>query len=273
MRIPALQCEKNPTQDAYIFCFYWTLGVMRTMPAEVTPVNLAERSSVFFESAFKDLQIEHDTTCTTRSLGIDFDESHAWDVLLIVPFKFFGCLRYICALLHVFRPVTQLNCLTWCNLGLALASASETFIAGIAILSPEQFQNLSGKAMESSGLHSQCQWPLWHRLTSRSASEIVASKMRCSHCGCNTAQTARQSDAIYGHISSVCPANVLCPIFICNSNRHAIDCTWDSKLRHMHKLKLDDSSQRKIKDGRASQTRHIKRSGVHPMQSTRRVKA
>lgn len=112
MRIPALQCEKNPTQDAYIFCFYWTLGVMRTMPAEVTPVNLAERSSVFFESAFKDLQIEHDTTCTTRLLGIDFDESHAWDVLLIVPFKFFGCLRYICALLHVFRPVTQLNCLT-----------------------------------------------------------------------------------------------------------------------------------------------------------------
>eukprot|EP00930_Biecheleria_cincta_P029963 TRINITY_DN20787_c0_g2_i1.p1 TRINITY_DN20787_c0_g2~~TRINITY_DN20787_c0_g2_i1.p1 ORF type:complete len:766 (-),score=161.80 TRINITY_DN20787_c0_g2_i1:134-2431(-) len=31
------------TTEAYIFCFYWTLGVMRTMPAEVTPVNLAER--------------------------------------------------------------------------------------------------------------------------------------------------------------------------------------------------------------------------------------
>lgn len=29
--------------DAYIFCFYWTLGVMRTMPAEVTPVNKPER--------------------------------------------------------------------------------------------------------------------------------------------------------------------------------------------------------------------------------------
>jgi len=29
--------------DAYIFCFYWTLGVMRTMPSEVTPVNKAER--------------------------------------------------------------------------------------------------------------------------------------------------------------------------------------------------------------------------------------
>lgn len=28
---------------AYTFCCYWTLGVMRTMPAEVTPVNLLER--------------------------------------------------------------------------------------------------------------------------------------------------------------------------------------------------------------------------------------
>jgi len=27
----------------YIFCFYWTLGVMRTMPAEVTPENQPER--------------------------------------------------------------------------------------------------------------------------------------------------------------------------------------------------------------------------------------
>ncbi|CAE7658024.1 eag, partial [Symbiodinium sp. KB8] len=33
----------RPTSESYIFCFYWTLGVMRTMPAEVTPVNLAER--------------------------------------------------------------------------------------------------------------------------------------------------------------------------------------------------------------------------------------
>lgn len=29
--------------DAYAFCFYWTLGVMRTMPTEVMPVNLQER--------------------------------------------------------------------------------------------------------------------------------------------------------------------------------------------------------------------------------------
>lgn len=54
------------------------------MPAEVTPVNLAERSS-----AFKELQIGHGTTCAIRLLGIDFDDSHTWDVLLIVPFKFF----------------------------------------------------------------------------------------------------------------------------------------------------------------------------------------
>jgi len=37
---------EKPLVDAYIFCFYWTLGVMRTMPAEVTPVNLAERTFV-----------------------------------------------------------------------------------------------------------------------------------------------------------------------------------------------------------------------------------
>eukprot|EP00747_Dinoflagellata_sp_TGD_P043248 gnl/TRDRNA2_/TRDRNA2_142581_c1_seq1.p1 gnl/TRDRNA2_/TRDRNA2_142581_c1~~gnl/TRDRNA2_/TRDRNA2_142581_c1_seq1.p1 ORF type:complete len:388 (-),score=47.53 gnl/TRDRNA2_/TRDRNA2_142581_c1_seq1:122-1285(-) len=29
--------------DSYIFCFYWTLGVMRTMPSEVQPVNKPER--------------------------------------------------------------------------------------------------------------------------------------------------------------------------------------------------------------------------------------
>lgn len=34
--------EKDATEK-YVFCFYWTLGVMRTMPAEVTPVNLPER--------------------------------------------------------------------------------------------------------------------------------------------------------------------------------------------------------------------------------------
>jgi len=29
--------------EQYVFCFYWTLGLMRTMPAEVTPVNIVER--------------------------------------------------------------------------------------------------------------------------------------------------------------------------------------------------------------------------------------
>lgn len=33
----------RPMAEKYVFCFYWTLGVMRTMPAEVTPVNLPER--------------------------------------------------------------------------------------------------------------------------------------------------------------------------------------------------------------------------------------
>eukprot|EP00931_Biecheleriopsis_adriatica_P046893 TRINITY_DN26982_c0_g1_i1.p1 TRINITY_DN26982_c0_g1~~TRINITY_DN26982_c0_g1_i1.p1 ORF type:complete len:691 (+),score=112.11 TRINITY_DN26982_c0_g1_i1:79-2151(+) len=32
-----------PYQEQYLFCFYWSLGVMRTMPAEVTPVNIPER--------------------------------------------------------------------------------------------------------------------------------------------------------------------------------------------------------------------------------------
>ncbi|CAJ1435061.1 unnamed protein product [Effrenium voratum] len=35
--------EQKPLPEQYIFCFYWTLGVMRTMPAEVTPVNFPER--------------------------------------------------------------------------------------------------------------------------------------------------------------------------------------------------------------------------------------
>jgi len=33
----------QPVEDAYTFCFYWTLGVMRTMPAEVQPINKPER--------------------------------------------------------------------------------------------------------------------------------------------------------------------------------------------------------------------------------------
>lgn len=34
--------------EQYIFSVYWTLGVMRTMPAEVTPQNLSERLYVMF---------------------------------------------------------------------------------------------------------------------------------------------------------------------------------------------------------------------------------
>merc|ERR1719222_1426635 len=34
---------ERSASEQYVFCFYWILGVMRTMPAEVTPVNLTER--------------------------------------------------------------------------------------------------------------------------------------------------------------------------------------------------------------------------------------
>jgi len=37
---------ERPASEQYVFCFYWILGVMRTMPAEVTPVNLTERMFV-----------------------------------------------------------------------------------------------------------------------------------------------------------------------------------------------------------------------------------
>ncbi|CAK0845305.1 unnamed protein product [Prorocentrum cordatum] len=37
---------ERPASEQYVFCFYWILGVMRTMPAEVTPVNLSERMFV-----------------------------------------------------------------------------------------------------------------------------------------------------------------------------------------------------------------------------------
>merc|ERR1719343_449753 len=36
----------RPATEQYVFCFYWILGVMRTMPAEVTPINLTERMFV-----------------------------------------------------------------------------------------------------------------------------------------------------------------------------------------------------------------------------------
>jgi hypothetical protein len=32
-----------PREEQYAFCFYWTLGVMRTMPQEAFPTNLVER--------------------------------------------------------------------------------------------------------------------------------------------------------------------------------------------------------------------------------------
>jgi hypothetical protein len=43
---PTWRWADRSTGEAYIFCFYWTLGVMRTMPAEVTPVSQPERMYV-----------------------------------------------------------------------------------------------------------------------------------------------------------------------------------------------------------------------------------
>eukprot|EP00931_Biecheleriopsis_adriatica_P086756 TRINITY_DN61353_c0_g1_i1.p1 TRINITY_DN61353_c0_g1~~TRINITY_DN61353_c0_g1_i1.p1 ORF type:complete len:723 (-),score=122.75 TRINITY_DN61353_c0_g1_i1:144-2312(-) len=40
---PLWRFADQTVSETYIFCFYWTLGVMRTMPAEVTPVNFYER--------------------------------------------------------------------------------------------------------------------------------------------------------------------------------------------------------------------------------------
>jgi hypothetical protein len=37
---------EKPVLEQYVFCFYWILGVMRTMPAEVTPITLVERTFV-----------------------------------------------------------------------------------------------------------------------------------------------------------------------------------------------------------------------------------
>lgn len=36
------------TIERYVFSFYWTLGVMRTMPAEISPTNLIERIYLMF---------------------------------------------------------------------------------------------------------------------------------------------------------------------------------------------------------------------------------
>jgi len=40
---PAWQWAEEPVFTAYAFCFYWSLGVMRTMPQEVLPANIHER--------------------------------------------------------------------------------------------------------------------------------------------------------------------------------------------------------------------------------------
>lgn len=43
--LPMIQ---RSTIEQYVFSFYWTLGVMRTMPAEIMPTNLVERLYLMF---------------------------------------------------------------------------------------------------------------------------------------------------------------------------------------------------------------------------------
>jgi len=58
--------EKD-TAEAYVFCFYWTLGVMRTMPAEVQPVNLPERIYVMLFMFFAVSAFAISVTLITQS--------------------------------------------------------------------------------------------------------------------------------------------------------------------------------------------------------------
>eukprot|EP00971_Amphidinium_carterae_P337805 6474825-Amphidinium_carterae.1 len=37
--------ERKPRTEQYIFCFYWTLGVMRTMPSEVAGAGIWEHGT------------------------------------------------------------------------------------------------------------------------------------------------------------------------------------------------------------------------------------
>lgn len=67
--------------ESYLFCFYWTLGVMRTMPVEVYPVNVTERTYtlcfMFFAFSVFSITIAKITTMFTkmRQRRIEFDDT------------------------------------------------------------------------------------------------------------------------------------------------------------------------------------------------------
>lgn len=63
----------RPEEEAYLFCFYWTLGVMRTMPVEVYPVNLSERIYVVFFMFFAVCVF---STCVSRIVAM-WNKIHA----------------------------------------------------------------------------------------------------------------------------------------------------------------------------------------------------
>jgi len=58
---------ERPASEQYVFCFYWILGVMRTMPAEVTPVNLTERVFVLLFMFFAVMAFAVNVTRITQA--------------------------------------------------------------------------------------------------------------------------------------------------------------------------------------------------------------
>merc|ERR1719310_1373192 len=59
--------KEKPQSEQYVFCFYWILGVMRTMPAEVTPVNLTERIFVLLFMFFAVMAFAVNVTRITQA--------------------------------------------------------------------------------------------------------------------------------------------------------------------------------------------------------------
>merc|ERR1719359_229785 len=73
-----------PLREQYIFCMYWTLGVMRTMPAEVYPLTFIER---VYCMSFMFLAFSLFAVCVAKITGIlskvgarraEFDERMAF---------------------------------------------------------------------------------------------------------------------------------------------------------------------------------------------------
>merc|ERR1719236_116654 len=75
---------ERPQREQYIFCLYWTLGVMRTMPSEVFPLTFFER---LYCMSFMFLAFSLFAVCVAKITGIlskigarraEFDERMAF---------------------------------------------------------------------------------------------------------------------------------------------------------------------------------------------------